>query len=454
VKITYIPTTPPTSDLPSLTPEGLAATLARYSRSNKGIQNLLEEGKTKSPQDIFRFVDYGHASIGGLTGGIAMALDGISMIAALKLFEFSQMADGQESSTRYITLTPENLAQPQTLGIPEKVQDLWLEANHLALSLYTYSLQTLQEDATKNPEKIRLPDKAKENEKIKQRLLKNYALDRSRNLLPGALKTNAALVMTARCWAETIKLLASIGLQETNTIAHLLRGELQKASPHLAKHSHPDEASQAACQDILSPWKLRPPEYQGAFQNQSPCHCTVSLHQSPSAFIDLNPSLLQAFHGKTNRYSQVGHLIKRQTIQVSWSAMTLAELRDLNRHRNGHRFSPLYPCGFELAQETRELLQKEKNKDLTNLLHLQEDLLHHLTKTQIPGLYTYGLLLGSQVAFEHTQPLDKFIYEAELRTGLGAHFRYAELLKQATHQLLLLEPKLQPHIQLGEAEPE
>lgn len=453
MKITYIPTAPPI-DAPSLTPEGLAATLARYSRSNKGILTLLEEAKTKSPQDIFRFVDYGHASIGGLTGGIAIALDGISMIAALKLFEFSQMADGQESSTRYIPLTPSHLAPPNSLGIPPEQQNLWLETNHLALELYSHSLHTLQNQATTNPEKIRLPEKAKENEKIHQRLLRNYALDRSRNLLPCALKTNAALVMSARCWAETIKLLGSLGLQETNTIANLLREELKKASPHLAKHSHPDTASQTACQDILSPWKTTPIDHQGSFKTQAPCQCEVSLHDPPSAFIPLNTSLSQAFFGKTNRYSPTGHLIKRQTLQVAWSAMTLAELRDLNRHRNGHRFSPLYPCGFELPQETRELLQKEKKEDLKKLLHLQEQLLKELTNTQIPGLYTYGLLLGSQVAFEHTQPLDKFLYEAELRTGLGAHFRYAELLKQATQQLLLLKPELQPYIQLGEAEPE
>ena len=45
--------------------------------------------------------------------------------------------------------------------------------------------------------------------------------------------------------------------------------------------------------------------------------------------------------------------------------------------------------------------------------------------------YVYSLLLGAQTPFEHSTHADKFIYEAELRTGMGAHYRYAEHLSAA-----------------------
>ena len=75
---------PPTAaDLPKVTPELLASVLARYSRSNDGLAAILEKVDLANPDAsidrILKFVDYGHASIGGLTGGLAVALDGISM---------------------------------------------------------------------------------------------------------------------------------------------------------------------------------------------------------------------------------------------------------------------------------------------------------------------------------------------------------------------------------------
>jgi hypothetical protein len=100
MKITGISICPPqgAKENPSVTPELLASCLARYSRSNKGIDAILGSidwsDPDRSVDSIFRFVDYGHASIGGMTGSIAMVVDGCSMFLAYKLFELSPYADG------------------------------------------------------------------------------------------------------------------------------------------------------------------------------------------------------------------------------------------------------------------------------------------------------------------------------------------------------------------------
>ena len=77
---------PPTAaDLPKVTPELLASVLARYSRSNQGIGAILSKVDLANPDAsidrILNFVDYGHASIGGLTGGLAVALLGAGVAA-------------------------------------------------------------------------------------------------------------------------------------------------------------------------------------------------------------------------------------------------------------------------------------------------------------------------------------------------------------------------------------
>jgi hypothetical protein len=68
--------------------------------------------------------------------------------------------------------------------------------------------------------------------------------------------------------------------------------------------------------------------------------------------------------------------------------------------------------------------------------------------------YVYSLLLGAQTPFEHGTHADKFIYEAELRTGMGAHFRYAEHLGAALRSFLEQVPEARPWVVEGTAEPE
>ena len=122
MKVTGLALVPPptAADLPQVTPELLASVLARYSRSNEGLAKILEKVDVAHPDEsidrILKFVDYGHASIGGLTGGLAVAVDNVSMWLAYKLFEISPMADGQESSTRYITMDASNLPPAGELG--------------------------------------------------------------------------------------------------------------------------------------------------------------------------------------------------------------------------------------------------------------------------------------------------------------------------------------------------
>ncbi len=126
MKVTGLAIVPPptAAELPKVTPELLASVMARYSRSNDGLAAILEKVDVAQPEAsidrILKFVDYGHASIGGLTGGLAIALDDVSMWLAYKVFEIAQMCDGQESSTRYITMQPTSLPSAEELGGPEE----------------------------------------------------------------------------------------------------------------------------------------------------------------------------------------------------------------------------------------------------------------------------------------------------------------------------------------------
>ena len=236
---------PPTAaDQPKVTPELLASVLARYSRSNDGLANILAKVDLANPDAsidrILKFVDYGHASIGGLTGGIAIALDGVSMWLAYKIFELAQMADGQESSTRYITMAPASLPAPADLGIPADFADRWQDVMARAFAAYQREYARLDALATAQPGLIRLPADAKPA--VVTRLRKNYALDRARYFIPFATRTNLALVQSARMWAQLVRQLDSLPQPEARAAAALLRAEILKQSPRLVRHSTTDKS--------------------------------------------------------------------------------------------------------------------------------------------------------------------------------------------------------------------
>jgi hypothetical protein len=174
----------------------------------------------------------------------------------------------------------------------------------------------------------------------------------------------------------------------------------------------------------------------------------VSIQRDIPDFLPDYEEIAEAFSGKRNRYSAVGHSVRRVFVRFAWNNISLAELRDLNRHRTGHRFSPLIPVGFYLPPEV------DRSK-VFHLLKRQAYLVEKLAEhDHATGSFLYGYLLGTQTPFEHSTHADKFVYEVELRTGLGAHFRYAEHLEAVCRQFTKLLPQAAPFVEIGTAEPE
>lgn len=456
MKITGISIVPPSAagSNMSATPELLASCFAKYSRSNAGIESIFKsidwESPDRSMDRIFKFVDYGHASIAGMTGGIPIAIDGISMYLAYKIFEIAQLCDGQESSTRYIRMDTSSLPDPDELGIPCTFHTAWYNYMEEAFRMYEVARGTA--DLLPMPSEIN-----SKPVKVRNRMRRNYALDRARYFIPFATKTNAAYVMTARVWAETIRQLESLPQKEAQVCAAGLRGELVKYAPRLTSHSYKDTASVAQAElqlDLVSSYF----NANNISTDRIPDQVFLKTERTCPDFIPrLLPSLNHSFKGKQNRYSTVGNDIKRIQIRAAWNNMAIAEIRDLNRHRSGYRHSSLIPVGFYYPDDIcpKFTLDGVENKKLIDHLLLKKrKFLSRCFKQGHPDSYVYGLLLGTQTTYERSTQLDKFIYEIELRTGLGAHFRYAEHMRAAYEKLIDCIPGLDPYIQLGDAEPE
>jgi thymidylate synthase ThyX len=437
---------PSAADLPKVTPELLASVLARYSRSTEGISAILAKVDVANPEAsidrILKFVDYGHASIGGLTGGLAVALDGVSMWLAYKLFEIAQMADGQESSTRYITMDPANLPSAGEIGIPADLEGRWSEVMAAAFRAYNAEYARLDALSLAEPSRVRIPEGAKPA--VAARMRKNYALDRARYFIPLATRTNVGLVQTSRMWAQTVKHLDSLPHPEARAAASLVREALLKQSPRLMRHSYAEKSyEEQARQELAASLRAG---LALLSDRQLPDKVWVRADREAPPWLPQEQPVAESLRHRANRYGQQGSATRRMRVAFAWNNMALAELRDLNRHRTGNRHTPLVQAGFYLPPEVPRAPHEA-------LLAEQASLTRELLGRGSPA-YVYSLLLGAQTPFEHSTHADKFIYEAELRTGMGAHFRYAEHLSQALALFLEQVPEARPWVVEGTAEPE
>ncbi|MBB6052368.1 FAD-dependent thymidylate synthase [Armatimonas rosea] len=420
---------------PALTPELLAATGARYSRSNEGLEAILARidpnNLDKSVDGIFKMVDYGHASIADMTP-VALFIDGISMWLAYELFRISPTAGGQESSTRYIKLDEEGLLSAEELGIPDG--DAWQERMGAAFAAYREALAYWEQVALDEPERVRIP--AGVNEKAAARMRRNFAFDRARYFLPVAVRTNAMLVQSARAWVSVCQHLLSHPLPEAVRCGERIREELGLSAPRLIKHARKLENTVVglAAEQVSAQWH-------SGKKAQAQAFLDVML---PSGALDFAADL--AFHN--NRYAYIGEGLRRTAVRFGWDGIAFAEIRDLNRHRTGTKYCPLRPVGFYAAQDEHPHADHwaevgEKASELAELRLLQND-----------PAYIYETLLGTQFPFEHTTTADKFLYEAELRTGTGAHYRYAKHLRDVLALWYEKFPQTKGLVLEGSAEPE
>ena len=448
---------------PALTPELLAASGARYSRNNEGLEAILSKidpnNLEKSVDSIFRMVDYGHQSIADMVP-VAMFIDGISIWLAYHVWSLCPTAGGQESSTRYLKLSAEGLIAPENLGIPAEEAGSWTKLMVGAFEAYQSALHVWEEVGNANPALMGIPqsllsDSSDSAQKKVQRMKRNYAFDRARYFMPVGAATNIMMVMSARAWVQLCQQLLAHPLPEPRRLGEAIRDELAISAPRMIRHAKCLETTQRAIES----------EFQKVIRlaaNRGPVNGPGSATPYLEVMLPAGATgeqMAADLAQHQNRYAPIGSSLQRTTVRFGWSAIGFAEIRDLNRHRTGSKYCPQVPRGFYAALDQLSPAadpRGEKQVALTNLTKIG-----HTTNAEAllrlrmaSPSYVYWTLLGTEYPFEHVTTADKFIYEAELRTGLGAHFRYAKHLRDVLALWYEKFPATRKLILEGDAEPE
>jgi len=460
MKIQYVSISPTTTaeneGCYALTPELLAATGARYSRNNEGLDAIVSKidfsNTDKSVDGIFKMVDYGHASIADMAP-IALFIDDVSIYAAYHLWTLAPTAGGQECSTRYIKLDAGSVVDPDLLGISENLKlDYWKHVEksfryyELALEYWT-SIGNLHPELTKIPSSL-INSASDKDKKQVGRMMRNFAFDRARVYLPVSAMTGVMMIQSARAWANMSAHLQSHSLRELNLIGKEIEEKLKIGAPRLVKHCRPTEAIKAfylyeqKCEKTYC--KMKHKFLPSA--NQYDTHLKVHSNKK----LDLD-----ALSFRKNRYSPFGHTISQIPVTFSWEGITFGEIRDLNRHRTGSKYCSLVPIGFYGATDE---VPSEKSSETSKIIELYTEFEQSTFKSRElmkdHSEYIYFTNLGHKYYFEHTTTADKFLYEMELRTGVGAHYKYAEHCRKMLELWYQKYPQSKGLIFEGSAEPE
>ena len=450
MKIQYVSISPTTTaenqGCYALTPELLAATGARYSRNNEGLDAIVSKidfsNTDKSVDGIFKMVDYGHASIADMAP-IALFIDDVSLFAAYFLWTLAPTAGGQECSTRYIKLDAGSVVDDDSLGIPENLKlDYWKYVEK-SFKSYELALQYWTELGETNPKLTKIPSNlfnssSDKDKKQVARMMRNFAFDRARVFLPVSAMTGVMMIQSARAWANMSAHLQSHKLRELNLIGKEIEEKLKIGAPRLVKHCKATDAIKSYYNREIEIWKADYDLFHGT---------NLYAPQMTVAKSDLD--------FRANRYSPLSSNLSRIPVKISWSDMSFGEIRDLNRHRTGNKYCPFIPKGFYGATDELPEIDSELCTIVKNLASEFENTTwnaQNLMKTNPE--YLYFTSLGHQYLFEHTTTADKFLYEMELRTGVGAHYKYAEHCHKALELWYQKYPQTKGIIFEGSGEPE
>lgn len=479
MKATYVPicAAPGAQDRSALSPELTASVGARYSRSNEGLEAIMEKVRGMDPDkavdSIFKMVDYGHASIAGLAP-LTIFMDGVSIWLAYYIFSLCPTADGQESSTRYINLSDagliddsllptwasaggmprqSNLAAELGIGSPKAQVAEWKQKMQQLFEAYDTATKFWEGVAEDCPGAMRIPSSITDP-KVVDRLKRNFVFDRARVFLPVAAKTNIMLVMNARGWARLCQFLLAHPLPEANKLGSLIVDELNVACPRMVKHAtRKPEVAELLLREFTMLSNASRIMWDKADAKRVGGEVTVET--GLTVYKGIMPATMFpiALSGRANRYSPVGDALRMTPVTYSINAIGFAETRDLNRHRPGEKLSPLVPTGFHGAQDQipggyPDALAELRAR-IFEEVHQASKMLHF----GYPG-YLYYLPLGFQHEFHHTTTSNHFIYMAELRTGTGAHYRYANHVRGWLSEWKEAFPDTAELILEGQAEPE
>jgi len=384
-------------------PETIAMMQALYSRSSESVEKhkekVLQTGSDKFMNSYY--VGYGHSSIGDC-GNTTIFFEGLSILAA-KAIQDSQKFNGQETSSRFINFSEQNIYNP-------------LKGNHLSeeilynwMQLYIKVLDYMQYKLT-----IKFPLKEGEDISIWNKAINARAFDVARGFLPAGITTQTSWHTSLRDAYEKLYELKFHPLEEVRDIANITLEDLKQKYPSSFSHKENKELDNYYKENALNINYL-----ETYLTDDISFVCDNNILTKVS--YDSNKHFDFKILSNRPKYSKIPKYYSKLGIFNLKFKLDYGSFRDIQRHRKGLCEIPLmcYSDGFNGWY----LEQVDYDKDIGVLLYEQYQkmqILYQLYNISDVDLQ-YFTPLGNNVICELSYDLPQMVYVAELRSNLSVH---------------------------------
>lgn len=444
-------------------PEILAYGMAKYSRSNRSLEDNLRELSDDQAAKFLQtfYFDYGHASIADLAH-VAVAIEDISILAAMDIVD-EPLWDGQERSTRYQNFDgsayyrPEDVPADYDLATHE-LFDLYRRVQEQSLAILT--------DEYPNPPAML--------EKTYRRTIRARAFDIARYCLPLNTLTSLGQITSARVLEQQIRRLMASPLPEIREIAQQLKDGITERPavdisapdqshpvlPTLVKHSEAD-SYRVSLRNIFEPLAKKVPSLPSTdveltidapitesqiaqllyAHGQASYHsCLVYAQDMSNAEKDELLSVALAERGKHDAWPRY---LRQAPLQFDL-VVDVGAFRDFNRHRRVQKIAQhLNP---EMLFAVPEPLIRSRSEDEYKAILTQ----HYrcLSALPDPQLASYVLPLAHRRRFLMSMDLPEAAYIIELRSRSQGHFSYRHIVWKMYEAIQSRLPEFARHIRV------
>ncbi len=390
-----------------LAPEDLAMLQALYSRSAESVETHLEKvAKAGSGKFMSTFyVNYNHRSIADC-GTTTMFIEGVSTLTA-KAVQDWPLYSGQETSTRFIDMSKQRIADPVGSDRSGEILQAWMD------------FYRKHQDRVADNIRKRHPRREGEDEKKYEGAVKSRTFDVLRGFLPAGITTQLSWHTNLRQAGEHLSLLAYHPAPEIREIGRTLQTMFAE------QYADSSGVNQAAVSAVTET-----PEQRAARQawekemvEQYTYTADIEFPKAHRGFTHTISKGGMSYFGKSLRTRPRGAVLPHFLTdlgQIHFAyLLDFGSFRDVQRHRNGVCRMPLLTTDYGFEPWYLEQLDDE-------LAQTARDLIAFLTGacwtvTDDPVARQYYIPLGFRVPCQTTWALPAAVYVLELRSGKTIH---------------------------------
>ncbi len=367
---------------------------ALYSRSAESVVVHAEKVKASGSGKFMErfYVGYGHQSIADC-GSTTLFIEGISMLGAKAVQDWPLYA-GQETSTRYIDMSQQAIADPLKTKYSQAILKRWLD-------FYASSGPELEQYLRE-----KYPLKPGEDEKVYGKAIKARSFDILRGFLPAGMTTQISWHTNLRQAWDKLSTLRHHPLEEVREIAEKIWKQLKSRYPNSFSHKLYEEQEAYRGTVTAKHTYFMPKKFGRKFSSVSSIAKT-----SLRPYIEL----LKERPVKTT----LPFFMRSLGTYTFDFLLDFGSFRDLQRHRASIYQMPLLTTRFGFHAWYLDQLPESLRKKADQLILQQTAAIQKLKTSEEDR--QYFIAMGFQVPCRFTFDLPALVYFVELRSGRLVH---------------------------------